>query len=175
MQSGPVGLTAKLVLPGSASCTARIDQDDLAESFQEQNPSQQEKVKGGRCSAPLRPDPRQQQKLNEPFKERGRSADTSVQMPGSGWQGPGLRRGTSALPALCKGSQEFRTPYKAVAAASWCGQELSAHLGRTSGFAGRAHLHVLRVVLETLDDISDRFAFVADLIHSCEEGEPVGR
>lgn len=59
--------------------------------------------------------------------------------------------------------------------ASWCGQELSAHLGRTSGFAGRARLHVLRVVLETLDDISNRFALVADLIHSCEEGEPVGR
>lgn len=66
--------------------------------------------------APLRTDPRQQQKLNEPFKERGRSAGTSVQMPGLGWQCPGLRRGISALPALCKGSQEFWTPCKAVAA-----------------------------------------------------------
>lgn len=115
MQSGPMGLI-KLFLPGSASCTAGIDQDDLAEALQELNPSRQEKVKGGRRSAPLRADPRQQQKLNEPFKERGRSAGTSVQMPGSGWQCPGLRRGTSALPALCKGSQEIWTPYIAVAA-----------------------------------------------------------
>lgn len=59
--------------------------------------------------------------------------------------------------------------------ASWCRQELSAVLGRISGFAGRAHLLVLRVVLETLDDISNRFALIADLIHSCEEGKPVGR
>lgn len=34
---------------------------------------------------------------------------------------------------------------------------------------------MLRVVLETLDDIGNRFALVADLIDSCEEGEPVGR
>lgn len=116
MQSSPTGLIAKLVLPGSASCAAHIDQGDLAESPRELNPSQHEKVKGGRRSAPLRADPRQQQKLNEPFEERGRSAGTSVQVPGSGWQCPGLRKGTSALPTLCKGSQEIWPPYKAVAA-----------------------------------------------------------
>lgn len=44
-----------------------------------------------------------------------------------------------------------------------------------SGLAGRAPLLVLRVVLKALDDISNRFALIADLIHSCEEGEPVGR
>lgn len=33
MRSGPMGLIAKLALQGSASCTARIDQDDLAESL----------------------------------------------------------------------------------------------------------------------------------------------
>lgn len=98
-----------------------------------------------------------------------------MQMPGSGWQSPGLRRGTSALPALCKGSQEIWTPRKVVAAASWCGQELSARLSRIGAFAGRAHLHVLGVVLETLDDISNGFALVADLIYSCEEGEPTGK
>lgn len=132
-------------------------------------------MKGGRRSAPLRADPRQKQKLNEPFEERGGSAGTSVQMPGSGWQSPGLRRGTSALPALCKGSQEIWTPRKVVAAASWCGQELSARLSRIGAFAGRAHLHVLGVVLETLDDIGNRFALIADLIYSCEEGEPTGK
>lgn len=36
-------------------------------------------------------------------------------------------------------------------------------------------LHVLRVVLQTCDEVSDRFSLVADPIHSSEEGEPVGR
>lgn len=34
---------------------------------------------------------------------------------------------------------------------------------------------MLRVVLETCDEVSDRFSLVADPIHSSEEGEPVGR
>lgn len=92
----------------------------------------------------------------------------------SGWRCPGLRKGTSALPARGKGSRKIRTPRKAVAAAGWCGQELPVHPGRIRGFAGRAHLVVLGVVLETLDDIGDRFALVADLVHGCEEREPGG-
>lgn len=34
---------------------------------------------------------------------------------------------------------------------------------------------MLRVVLETLDDIRNWFALIADLIDSCEEWEPMGR
>lgn len=34
---------------------------------------------------------------------------------------------------------------------------------------------MLRVVLETLDDIRNWFALIADLIDSCEEWEPTGR
>lgn len=88
MPRGPTGLIAKLDLPGSASCIAWINHNKLAESLSELNPPKQKKGKGGRCSALLRAELRQQQKLNAPFRERGRSAGTSVQMPGSDWQSP---------------------------------------------------------------------------------------
>lgn len=166
---------AKLVLPRSASCTARVNQDPLAESNQDTNPSCQEKVKGGRCSALLKADPRQQKKLNEPFRERGRSAGTSADAR--------LRLAVSRAEKgnLCPSSTLQRLPgnsdslQSCSCRASWCRQELSAHLSRITGFAGRAPLHVFRVVLETLDDISNRLALIADPIHSSEEGESVGR
>lgn len=124
----------------------------------------------GRCSALLRADLRQQQQLNEPFKERKRSAVPLCQA-----QCPGQCQGTSALPAICKGSQETWTPSKAVAADQVGVGRSSQHISAGPVVCRQSPLHVLRVVLETRDEVSDRFSLVADLIHSSEEGEPVGR
>lgn len=106
-------------------------------------------------------------------RERGQQVPLcQAQCPG---QCPGLGKGTSALPALCKGSQETRTPSKAVAADQVGVGRSSQHISAGPVDCRQSPLHVLRVVLETCDEVSDRFSLVADPIHSSEEGEPVGR
>lgn len=133
--SGPMGLRGRTwdTLSPPRQCPALIYHGGLAESFPELNPLWQEEVEGGRCSALLRADLRQQQKLNEPFKEIRRSAGTSV--PGS------VSRAVSRAGEgkLCPSSSLQRHPgdpdcvQGCGSSSGWCGQELSAHLGRACG------------------------------------------
>lgn len=134
-QSGPMGLRGRTwdtVCP-LRQCPALLYHDGLTESFPELNPLWQEEVEGGRCSALLRADLRQQQKLNEPFKERKRSAGTSV--PGS------VSRAMSRAGEgnLCPSSSLQRLPgdpdsiQGCGSRSGWCGQELSAHLSGACG------------------------------------------
>lgn len=134
-QSGPMGLRGRTwdTVCLLRQCPALLYHDGLTESFPELNPLWQEEVEGGRCSALLRADLRQQQKLNEPFKERKRSTGTSV--PGSvsramSRAGEGNLCPSSTLQRL-PGDPDSIQGYSSRS--GWCGQELSAHLSGACG------------------------------------------
>lgn len=83
--------------------------------------------------------------------------------------------GEGNLCSSSRGSQETWTPSKAVSADEVGVGRSSQHISAGPVLCRQSPLHVLRVVLQTRNEVSDRFSLVADPIHSSEEGEPVGR